>query len=168
MKCYHVDVRKFFPYYSHNLEGNAGTVNQKPVIKTKEKFAALRLPTLTGEDCAKPQFEYRQGKELKQCTFLPSNALIARSLTEPKACSTSTVIRLRAYHLDDPVLVAGVVDSRAKEKKVLVDYGASVEAARTRESLRTLAAAGIELAQTFLCFMGKRLKVNSASSMSKA
>ena len=64
---------------------------------------------------------------------------MARGLSELTACPASTVIRLQAYHLDDPVLVAGVVDSRAKKKKVLVDYGASVEAARTRESLRALA-----------------------------
>ena len=70
---------------------------------------------------------------------------MARGLSELKACPASTVIRLQACYLDDPVLVAGVVDSRAKEKKVLVDYGASFEAARTRESLRALAAAGIEV-----------------------
>ena len=70
---------------------------------------------------------------------------MARSLSEPKACFASTVIRLQAYRLDDPALVDGVVSSRAKEKKVLVDYGASIEAARTRVRLRVLAAAGIEV-----------------------
>ena len=92
-----------------------------------------------------PKLGYVQEEELKQCTFLPGDAWMARGLSELKACSASTVIRLQAYHLDDPVLVAGVVDSRAKEKKVLVDYGASVEAARARESLRALTAAGIEV-----------------------
>ena len=86
-----------------------------------------------------------QENELKQCTFLPSDAWMARSLSEPEACSASTVIRLRAYRLNDLVIVAGVVDSHAQDKTVLVDYGASVEAARTRESLRALAAAGIEV-----------------------
>ena len=76
---------------------------------------------------------------------MPGDAWMARGLSELKACPASTVIRLQAYHLDDPVLVAGMVGSRAKEKKVLVDYGASVEAARTRESLRALATAGIEV-----------------------
>ena len=77
---YHVNVKKFFLLCSYNLEGNAGAVNQKLVIKAKEKFAALRPPTLTGEDRARRKPGYVQEEELKQCTFLPGDAWMARGL----------------------------------------------------------------------------------------
>ena len=57
---YHVNVKKFFLLCGYNLEGNAGAVNQKLMIKAKEKFAALRPPTLTGEDRARPKLGYRK------------------------------------------------------------------------------------------------------------
>ena len=101
-----VEVKRFFLRHRCDLEGNAGTVNQKLRIKAKEKFAALGPPTLTAEDRARPKLGYVQQGELQQCTFLPGEAWTARGLSEPKACSSSTGIRLQTCHLEKRVLVA--------------------------------------------------------------
>ena len=115
-----------------------------------EKVAAMagEEACATGEDRVKLKFGYMQEKESEQCTFLPGESWMARDLSELKACSSSTMIGLQAYRLGDPDLADGVVNSRAKEKKVLVEHSVSTEATRTRESLKALAAAGIEVNTT--------------------